>query len=70
MDMQKAKEIEFIINRSCLSKKSMSKELADKAVDRALERGLMLYYYKCQFCGSLHMTSKEPNMVFWKWEIV
>jgi hypothetical protein len=48
----------------------MSRELADKAVDKALERGLMLYYYKCQFCGSLHMTSKEPNAVYWKYEIV
>lgn len=53
-------DIKFIIERSCLNKKSFNQKQADNAIEAALARGKLFYYYKCQFCNSFHLTSKEP----------
>ena len=54
-------QIHFIIERSCLQKKNLTKEEADVIVDIHAFDKRMIYYYKCQFCGSYHMTSKPER---------
>ena len=59
-----AENIQFIIERSCLNKRSYTRKSADDVVDQALkEHNKLFYYYKCQFCNSFHLTSKEPVVV-------
>lgn len=54
-------EIEYIFDRSCLRKKQLTEEIANKIVDQQLnEEGRLMYFYKCPFCSSFHLTSKIP----------
>jgi hypothetical protein len=53
--------IKHIIQRSCLIKKNLSFEKANQVVDRAAKEGRAIYFYECQFCGSYHMTRKNPT---------
>ncbi len=56
-----AQDIKFIMERSCINKRSYSQKAADDIIDSALlYQNKMFYYYKCQFCSSFHLTSKEP----------
>jgi hypothetical protein len=55
-------KVDRIIRRSCLSKKSFSKEGADKIVDKLAFKNEEIYYYKCDFCSSYHLTSRIPNI--------
>lgn len=70
MDMQKHVNVEWFIQRSCLNKKSLSKDRADRAVDKAAKGNTMVYYYKCKFCSSFHMTSKPPNDAHLRYEVI
>jgi len=70
MDTQKHNNVEWFIQRSCLNKKSLSLQKANEVVDKAVNQGLMLYYYKCRFCSSFHMTSKPPNDAHLRYEVV
>lgn len=56
-----ASDIAYIYERACLRKANLSEESANRIIDLALkDRKQMLYYYKCQFCSSYHLTSKQP----------
>ena len=57
-----AEHINYIFYRSCVEKKNFSEEEANDVIDRVLanEQRLM-YYYKCPFCSSFHLTKNEPN---------
>jgi aspartate carbamoyltransferase regulatory subunit len=54
--------IKYILERSCLNKKSFSKEAADKVVDFMATQKKEMYYYKCDFCSSYHLTSHYPDI--------
>jgi hypothetical protein len=56
-------DIKYIMERSCLNKKSYTLKQADRAIEYAYTQNRMFYYYKCQFCQSFHLTSKEPITV-------
>jgi hypothetical protein len=49
------------IQRGCLTKKNHTVESANRYIDFRLQQGLILYYYKCDLCGSLHITKSVPN---------
>jgi hypothetical protein len=55
-------DIRWIMDRVCLRKKNLSEEEANEVVDWAAKQGRVLYFYKCEFCGSHHMTSKEQGV--------
>jgi hypothetical protein len=50
------------MKRSCLDKKSFSEEKANKVVDFLASKNEEMYFYKCDFCGSHHLTSRTPNV--------
>jgi hypothetical protein len=57
-------DFSFFAERSCLSKENLTEEEANRVVDQALITNsppLVLYYYKCQICGSHHMTRQQPE---------
>jgi hypothetical protein len=55
-------KIEYIFERSCLRKANLTEEVANSIIDRCLQQeNRMLYYYKCNFCNSFHLTSQEPT---------
>jgi hypothetical protein len=51
--------VKWIMERTCLRKKNLTKEEADMLVDWAASESppRLIYYYDCEFCGSIHMTS-------------
>ncbi len=50
------------MDRVCLRKANLTEERANQIIDKALiESGLMLFYYKCPFCSSTHLTSSPPG---------
>ena len=49
----------WLVNRACLSKKSYTKEGADKFIDLKASQGVVLLYYKCDFCNSYHLTKNK-----------
>jgi hypothetical protein len=53
----------YIFERTCLRKKNLTEEDANVIVDIEARHGRLIYFYKCQFCLSFHMTSKikEPT---------
>ena len=52
-----------IFYNACLRKKNYSEEGANKVVDFEAEiNKRLMYYYKCEFCGSFHITSREPGL--------
>lgn len=55
-------DIKYIIEVSCIRKKARSKEQADEIVDIKAKQGQLIYYYKCKFCSSYHMTSKQSAL--------
>lgn len=61
-EMTRGKLVRFIFEKSCLNKKSFSREAADSVVDRFAQRGELIFYYKCQFCNSYHLTSKSGKV--------
>lgn len=63
-ELRTFEDIKYIMERSCLNKRSYTQKSADDAVDQALRYDSKLfYYYKCQFCSSYHLTSKVPVTV-------
>lgn len=54
--------IQFIMQKACLSKKNLTKEAADRLVDFFAGEGKLMYYYKCEFCSSYHMTSRPGEV--------
>jgi hypothetical protein len=57
----------YIIQRSCLEKKNLTEDRANDLVDKILrEEGRLIYYYKCEFCSSFHLTKKVPNSSYSK----
>lgn len=54
-------EIKYIMERSCLRKKNLSLEKANQFVDRSAKEGKTVYFYKCDFCSSYHMT-RQPQL--------
>jgi predicted restriction endonuclease len=59
--MQK-EDIEYILERACLRKANLNEETANQIVDKALQKdNKLLYYYRCQFCNSIHLTSQVPD---------
>lgn len=61
-NLSKQEHIKYIIERSCLNKKSFSEEGANRAVDNFANEKKEMYFYKCDFCGSFHLTSSSPNI--------
>lgn len=55
--------IRFIFERSCLKKSNLSLETANNIVDLHAREGRLLYYYKCNFCSSYHLSKKSPSEV-------
>jgi hypothetical protein len=56
------KDIPHYFERACLSKSNLTEEEANSIIDkRVREDNLVLYYYKCPLCSSIHLTSREPN---------
>lgn len=51
-----------IINRSCIDKQSLTKEEADKYIDRKARKGIVLYYYKCSFCNRYHISKMDHTI--------
>lgn len=60
--LSKGKLVKFVFERSCLRKKSFSRNAADAVVDRFAEKGELIFYYKCQFCNSYHMTKRSDEV--------
>jgi hypothetical protein len=58
----KSDHIKYVMKRSCLDKKSFSEEKANKVIDFLASKNEEMYFYKCDFCGSHHLTSKAPNV--------
>lgn len=55
------KDVPYFVDRSCLSKANLTEEEANRVIDYRLKfDGFILYYYKCQMCGSHHLTSQQP----------
>jgi hypothetical protein len=52
--------IEYVFERACLRKKNLTFIQAEQVVDERFRKGSLVYYYKCEFCSSYHITSKEP----------
>jgi hypothetical protein len=57
------REINFIYERSCLSKSNLSLERANQLVDYHAKNNNVIYYYKCGFCNSYHLSKKSPSEV-------
>ena len=55
------KSIEWIIKRTCIDKKSFSREEADDIVDRKAELNQVYYWYKCQFCQRYHLSRQAES---------
>ena len=53
----KQEHIKYVIERSCLNKKSFSEETANKVIDFLASKNEEMY-----FCGSHHLTSRTPNV--------
>jgi len=60
---------EWLIYRSCVDKKSFSKEEADTLVDDFARNGKVIYWYKCELCMRYHITRKDQNEIVKKLEI-
>lgn len=56
-----ASRIQFIINQACLRKGNLRQEEADRIVDHHAREGRLIYYYKCDFCGSIHLTKHQTT---------
>lgn len=54
--------VKMIFEKACLTKANLTEEIANCIVDKAAKDGLLLYYYKCMFCGSYHMTRKPGGV--------
>ena len=52
-------KISYIIKRTCLDKRQLSKLNADIAIESYAKKKIVMYYYKCPFCSSYHLTKKE-----------
>jgi hypothetical protein len=53
-----ADRIQFIIYKACLRKANLSLESANRLVDHHAANGRLIYFYKCDFCDSYHLTKK------------
>lgn len=53
--------VKHIMERACLRKKNLSEEQANQIVDRNMKQGKLIYFYKCQYCNSHHMTKSAPS---------
>lgn len=52
----------WVILRTCINKKSYSKQTADDYITEKLKEGKILYYYKCQFCGRYHLSKSDHTV--------
>lgn len=55
-------DIEWVMNSACLRKKNLSEEEANRIIDYHFKNGRLLYYYKCPFCLSFHLTKKSEEV--------
>lgn len=56
-----AHKVKFVIEKSCVDKRNFSEAKANDMIDYYLkEQNLLLYYYKCPYCSSHHLTKKQP----------
>jgi hypothetical protein len=58
----KKDHIKYVMEKSCINKKSFSEEKANQVVDFFATKKDAIYFYKCDFCGSHHLTRRKPNM--------
>lgn len=61
--------IEWVMDRACLRKRNYTEEEANIVIERIAEQEQrVVYFYKCQICGSFHTTSRagevEQRLVF------
>lgn len=57
-------DIDYLFESACLRKANLTEEVANRIIDTALqERKQLLYYYKCPYCSSIHLTKQEPYEV-------
>jgi hypothetical protein len=62
--------IQAVMESCCLSKANLSEEEANNIIDKVLmDEGLLLYYYKCPFCRSHHLTRSIPGTTIEKLEV-
>lgn len=54
--------VKLIFEKACLTKANLTEEVANCIVDKAARDGLLLYFYKCPFCSSFHMTKKAEHV--------
>lgn len=47
-----------VAHRQCLRKKNLSLEKANQVVDAKATKGILVYFYKCPWCSSYHITGK------------
>lgn len=52
----------YVIVRTCVAKKSYSKQAADDYITEAAKQGKVLYYYKCQFCSRYHLSKHDHTV--------
>ncbi len=50
--------IAIIMKSTCLTKRNLSEKAANDIVDENAKIGIALYFYKCPFCSSVHMTRR------------
>ena len=53
--------VRYIMERTCLRKKNLNKEKANRVIHIFARQGELVYYYKCHFCNSFHVTSSPPD---------
>lgn len=56
----KPSTIVWEVTNACLRKANLTEEQANSIIDHRLKEGMLLYYYKCKFCSSFHLTRKSP----------
>jgi hypothetical protein len=58
--MTQTVDAHYYIDKSCLHKANLSEDEANAVVDTEARNNRVIYYYKCQLCGSYHLTHVEP----------
>lgn len=61
-DKVQHKSASFIIRRTCTTKKSYTFKDADDFITEKMEQGIVLYYYKCIFCGRYHISKQDHTV--------
>lgn len=51
-----------VILRACVDKRSYSLKQADDFITEKMNEGIILYYYKCIFCGRYHLSKLDHTV--------